>query len=94
MVEAIEAAFAPARASSTSTRIPTTTGRCSRSPAAQGELARRRSWRRRAAAVERIDLSAHEGVHPHVGALDVVPVVYLDEESAAPPAPRRSPRPR
>lgn len=31
------------------------------------------------AAVERIDLTTHEGVHPHVGALDVAPVVYLDE---------------
>ncbi len=25
-----------------------------------------------------IDLSAHEGAHPHIGALDVAPVVYLD----------------
>src|SRR5215211_7798642 len=24
--------------------------------------------------------SAHTGIHPHVGALDVMPVVYLDEE--------------
>jgi glutamate formiminotransferase/glutamate formiminotransferase/formiminotetrahydrofolate cyclodeaminase len=30
-------------------------------------------------AVEEIDLRAHTGIHPHVGALDVVPVVYLDE---------------
>jgi glutamate formiminotransferase len=30
--------------------------------------------------VERIDLNHHEGLHPHVGALDVLPVVYLDEE--------------
>jgi glutamate formiminotransferase/glutamate formiminotransferase/formiminotetrahydrofolate cyclodeaminase len=29
------------------------------------------------AAVERIDLRRHQGVHPHVGALDVAPVVYL-----------------
>jgi glutamate formiminotransferase len=27
-------------------------------------------------AVERIDLRAHEGVHPHVGALDVAPIVH------------------
>jgi glutamate formiminotransferase / 5-formyltetrahydrofolate cyclo-ligase len=27
-------------------------------------------------AIERIDLSRHEGLHPHVGAIDVVPVVY------------------
>jgi glutamate formiminotransferase / 5-formyltetrahydrofolate cyclo-ligase len=31
------------------------------------------------AAVERIDLTAHDGVHPCVGAIDVMPVVYLDE---------------
>lgn len=29
-------------------------------------------------AVARIDLAAHDGLHPHVGAIDVVPVVYLD----------------
>jgi glutamate formiminotransferase / 5-formyltetrahydrofolate cyclo-ligase len=28
--------------------------------------------------VERIDLSRHSGLHPHVGALDVAPVVHLD----------------
>jgi glutamate formiminotransferase len=31
------------------------------------------------AALDRIDLGRHDGVHPHVGALDVMPVVYLDE---------------
>ena len=31
------------------------------------------------AAVESIDLGAQEGVHPRVGALDVAPVVYLDD---------------
>jgi glutamate formiminotransferase / 5-formyltetrahydrofolate cyclo-ligase len=30
-------------------------------------------------AIARIDISAHTGIHPHVGALDVMPVVYLDE---------------
>ncbi|CAB4922297.1 unannotated protein [freshwater metagenome] len=30
------------------------------------------------AAIERIDLAQHAGLHPHVGAIDVVPVVYLD----------------
>jgi glutamate formiminotransferase len=29
-------------------------------------------------AVERIDLTKHKGLHPHVGALDVAPVVHLD----------------
>jgi len=31
-----------------------------------------------AAAAGRIDLTAHAGAHPHVGALDVAPVVFLD----------------
>jgi glutamate formiminotransferase len=30
-------------------------------------------------AIARIDLSRHRGVHPRVGALDVAPIVYLDE---------------
>jgi glutamate formiminotransferase / 5-formyltetrahydrofolate cyclo-ligase len=30
-------------------------------------------------AVERIDLTRHRGVHPRVGAIDVAPIVYLDE---------------
>ncbi len=33
-----------------------------------------------ACALERIDLRRHDGLHPRVGALDVMPVVYLDEE--------------
>ena len=32
-----------------------------------------------AKAAELIDISAHAGHHPHVGALDVAPVVYLDD---------------
>jgi glutamate formiminotransferase len=32
-----------------------------------------------AAAAERIDLRAHDGLHPRVGALDVAPIVFLDE---------------
>ncbi len=28
----------------------------------------------------RVDLNRHDGLHPYVGALDVMPVVYLDEE--------------
>ncbi len=31
------------------------------------------------AAVESIDLARHRGEHPHVGVVDVVPVVHLDE---------------
>jgi glutamate formiminotransferase len=32
------------------------------------------------AAAEKIDLRAHHGLHPHVGALDVAPIVYLRDE--------------
>ena len=36
------------------------------------------------AAVELIDLRGHGGRHPHVGAIDVVPVVHLDDERRGP----------
>ena len=45
----------------------------------QGELSRALASGAREAA-ESIDLSTHDGVHPHVGALDVAPVVYLDDD--------------
>src|SRR5687767_7248029 len=32
------------------------------------------------AAIARIDLRAHAGVHPRVGAVDVAPIVHLDEQ--------------
>jgi glutamate formiminotransferase len=38
------------------------------------------------AAVERIDLSAHSGVHPRLGAVDVVPFVLLDDAEPDGPA--------
>jgi glutamate formiminotransferase/glutamate formiminotransferase/formiminotetrahydrofolate cyclodeaminase len=44
----------------------------------QGELAEALLAGAEAAAA-RIDLRRHRGVHPHVGAIDVAPVVYLDE---------------
>ena len=37
-----------------------------------------------AAALDAIDLRSHAGLHPHVGALDVMPVVYLDESQRGP----------
>jgi len=46
--------------------------------AAQGELAVGLVSLARAAR-EEIDLAGHSGLHPFVGALDVMPVVYLDE---------------
>jgi glutamate formiminotransferase/glutamate formiminotransferase/formiminotetrahydrofolate cyclodeaminase len=45
----------------------------------QGELAAGLVGLARAA-VEHIDLRSHDGVHPHVGALDVMPIVWLDGE--------------
>ena len=33
------------------------------------------------AAIARIDLTTHEGEHPRVGAIDVAPIVYLDDDS-------------
>jgi glutamate formiminotransferase / 5-formyltetrahydrofolate cyclo-ligase len=35
-------------------------------------------------AVARIDVTGHAGIHPHVGAIDVAPVVYLDDERRGP----------
>ncbi len=43
----------------------------------QGELAAALA-RGTAVAHRLLDISAHAGVHPHVGAVDVVPLVYLD----------------
>jgi glutamate formiminotransferase / 5-formyltetrahydrofolate cyclo-ligase len=51
--------------------------------ARQGELARA-LVSAAAAAADRIDLGAHRGVHPHVGAIDVVPVVYRSEDQHGP----------
>jgi glutamate formiminotransferase len=45
--------------------------------AEQGQLAGALAAGAREAA-QRIDLRAHVGLHPHIGALDVAPVVYLD----------------
>src|SRR5207248_6519600 len=33
---------------------------------------------------EHIDVSRHQGVHPRVGALDVAPVVYRDDDERGP----------
>jgi len=44
----------------------------------QGELAEA-LLRGATTVVDRVDLRAQEGVHPRVGALDVAPLVYLDE---------------
>ncbi|HWH10193.1 MAG TPA: hypothetical protein VG165_03630 [Solirubrobacteraceae bacterium] len=36
------------------------------------------------AAVDRIDLAGPRGLHPHVGAIDVVPLVYIDQSMRGP----------
>jgi glutamate formiminotransferase/glutamate formiminotransferase/formiminotetrahydrofolate cyclodeaminase len=49
----------------------------------QGELSRALASGAREAA-ESIDLASHNGLHPHVGALDVAPVVYTDDDARGP----------
>lgn len=77
LLEALERAFAPARfldihADPDHNRsVFTLAGR-------QGELAQGLVAGARAV-VERVDISRHGGVHPHVGALDVLPVVYRSD---------------
>ena len=77
-LEAIERGFAPARF--LDLHSDPDHGRSVFTLAApQGQLAEGLLGGARAA-LERIDLTAHVGIHPHVGAIDVMPVVYLDEE--------------
>ena len=78
LLERIEAAFGPARfldlhADPDHNRAVYTLA------APQGELAEGLVSGARAV-VEAVDLAYHEGVHPHVGALDVLPVVYRSED--------------
>ncbi|MFL5827911.1 MAG: glutamate formiminotransferase [Thermoleophilaceae bacterium] len=76
-IEALAASFAPARLLDVHAdpdhgrSVFTLAGR-------QGEISAALVNGARAAA-ERIDVSSHDGLHPHVGALDVAPVVYLDQ---------------
>lgn len=82
LLEGIERAFAPARfldlhADPDHNRsVFTLAGR-------QGELADGLVSGARAV-IEAVDISAHGGVHPHVGALDVLPVVYRSEAQRGP----------
>jgi len=77
-IEAIGAAFAPARL--LDVHSDPDHGRSVYTLAApQGELAAALVAGAREA-VARIDLRRHTGRHPHVGAVDVVPVVHLDDE--------------
>jgi glutamate formiminotransferase len=82
VIEAIGQAFAPARV----LRVHSDPdhGRSVYSLVApQGDLARA-LVRGAREAVARIDLRKHPGIHPHVGAIDVVPVVYMDESQRGP----------
>lgn len=75
-IEAIGRAFAPARLLDLHTDPDH--GRSVFSLAApQGELAEALLSGARTA-ISRIDLRRHRGAHPHVGAIDVAPIVYLD----------------
>jgi glutamate formiminotransferase / 5-formyltetrahydrofolate cyclo-ligase len=77
-IDAIGAAFA-SRARLLDTHSDPDHGRSVFTLAArQGELARALVGGAREA-IERIDLTKHSGDHPHVGAIDVAPVVYLDD---------------
>src|SRR4051812_13994673 len=77
-IAAIGAAFAPARL--LDTHSDPDHGRSVFTLAApQGELARALVNGAREA-TQRIDLTRHAGDHPHVGAIDVAPVVYLDRD--------------
>ena len=76
-LEAIKRSLAPARFLDLHTD-PTIDRAVFTLAAPQGELAPALHLAR--TAIERIDISRHDGIHPHVGALDVMPVVYLDGE--------------
>ena len=77
LVEALAAAFAPARLldvhrdADHNRSVFTLAGE-------QGQVAQALAAGARAAA-EAIDITRHDGLHPHVGALDVAPVVYLED---------------
>lgn len=78
-IDAIGRAFAPARLLDLHTDPDH--GRSVYSLAApQGELAEAVLNGARTA-IARIDLRRHRGAHPHVGAIDVAPIVYTDETS-------------
>ena len=78
-LDAIERSFAPARFLDLHTD-PDHNRAVFTLAARQGELATALLNGTRAV-VERLDLARHEGLHPHVGALDVLPVVYRSEDA-------------
>jgi glutamate formiminotransferase/glutamate formiminotransferase/formiminotetrahydrofolate cyclodeaminase len=78
-LEAIERSFAPARFLDLHTD-PDHNRAVFTLAARQGELAQGLLNGARVV-VERFDLARYEGLHPHVGALDVLPVVYRSEDA-------------
>ena len=81
-IDAIGAAFAPARLLDVHSD-PDHNRSVFTLAAPQGDMARALLAGTREA-VARIDLRQHDGMHPHVGALDVAPVVHLDEPTRGP----------
>ena len=81
-IDAIGAAFAPARLLDVHSD-PDHNRSVFTLAAPQGDMARALLAGTREA-VTRIDLRQHEGIHPRVGALDVAPVVHLDEPTRGP----------
>lgn len=76
LIESLAGAFAPARV--LDVHVDPDHGRSVLSLAGrQGELAGALLGGAREA-VRRVDVRRHAGLHPHVGALDVAPIVYLD----------------
>ena len=64
----------------TARATPVTTARCSPWPASTRPSARRSSGLV-AAAIHDIDMDAHEGEHPRIGAVDVIPFIPLADTS-------------
>ena len=81
-IDAIGAAFAPARLLDVHSD-PDHNRSVFTLAAPQGDMARALVAGAREA-IARIDLRQHDGMHPHVGALDVAPVVHLDEPTRGP----------
>ena len=73
----------PARSCSTTRRTPRTTARSSRSPATPRRSRRAIARAVRARPSRSIDLRQHQGEHPRLGAVDVVPFVPIEGATMA-----------
>ena len=79
VVDALEATLRANARCSTPTSTPSTTAASSPWPETPKSCGRRPS-RGRQHALELIDLRRHQGLHPHVGALDVCPFVWVHDD--------------